>query len=60
MTEEKEEEKETKKEKGKVELTQVVTETTPAFQLPDGTTVDMQQYLVWLGNQIYEIRQNTG
>ncbi len=60
MTEEKEEEKETKKEKGKVELTQVVTETAPAFQLPDGTTVDMQQYLVWLGNQIYEIRQNTG
>ena len=49
-------EKETKK-ITEVELTQVVTETAQAFKLPDGTTVDINGYLVWLGNQILAIKR---
>ena len=40
-----------------VELTQIVKETDFAFKLPDKTLVDKNQYLVWLGNQIWEIKK---
>lgn len=52
--------KEPKEEKDTVQLTEVVTGTAPAFQLPDGTIVGMEDYLVWIGNLVYKIKKNTG
>ena len=46
--------------KDEVELTSVATQTAPAVKLPTGEVVSMEDYLVWLGNQIYEIKKNTG
>jgi len=43
-----------------VQLTQVATQTAPAVILPDGRTVGIEEYLVWLGNLVYEIKKNTG
>jgi len=58
----KQESEEPKKEekKDEVELTEVVTQTAPAIKLPDGNVVSMEQFFVWLGNQVYEINKNTG
>jgi hypothetical protein len=54
MTEKKEE---VKTEKSAVELTQVVTDTRPAFKLPDGSVVQFEEYLVWLGNEVHKIHK---
>jgi len=54
------EKKEEEKPKDAVELTEVVTQTAPAVKLPDGTVVQMEEYLVWLGNLVYKISKNTG
>ena len=43
-----------------VELTEVVTGTAPAYKLPDGEVVGTEQYLAWLGQQIWQIKKNTG
>jgi len=47
--------KQTKKEG--VSLTSIATQTAPAFQLPEGKVVSFEEYLVWLGNQVYAIKQ---
>ena len=62
MVEKKEDKPEEEKaEKGEpVQLTEVVTGTAPAFKLPDDTVVGMEDYLVWLGNLVYNIKKNTG
>ena len=57
MVEKKESEPKTNKEI--VELTQVVTGTAPAFKLPDGEVVGMEDYLVWIGNLVWNIKKNT-
>jgi len=46
--------KEIKKE---VELTEVVTGTAPAFKLPNDKVISLEEYLVWIGNQIVEIKK---
>lgn len=40
-----------------VELTSVVSETQPAFKLPDGSVVNINEYLAWLGEQLYTIKR---
>lgn len=54
------EEEENKKNVEGVQLVDVTTKTAPAFKLPDGSIVDMEDYLVWMGNLIYKINNNTG
>ena len=60
MAKEESEEPKQNEKKDEVELTEVVTQTAPAIKLPDGTVVSMEQYFVWLGNQVYDIKKNTG
>lgn len=55
MAEKKEEVKQTK---DTVELTEVPTQVAPAVRLPDGEVVGMEAYLVWLGQQIYDIKKS--
>ena len=52
-----EKEKESKQ-SATVELTEVVTQTAPAVKLPDGKVVSMEEYFVWLGQQIFEIKKS--
>ena len=40
-----------------VEATQIVTQTAPAFKLPDGEVVGLEEYLVWLGNQVLAVKK---
>ena len=47
-------------EKKEVELTEVVTQTAQAFKLPDGTILDVNGYLTWIGNQIIGLRKALG
>ena len=49
-----------KKKEDVVELTEVVTQTAPAFKLPNGDVVGFEDYIVWLGNMVYHIKKNTG
>ena len=53
-----EEKKETKKTDDTVELTEVPTQVAPAVKLPGGEVVGMEAYLVWLGQQIYDIKKS--
>lgn len=46
-----------KEEPKKIEITSVVTSTAPAFQLPTGEVVGLEQYLVYLGNIIVNIEK---
>ena len=41
-----------------VKLVEVPTEMGIAYQLPDGKEVNMQDYLVWLGNKVNEMSKN--
>jgi len=50
----------TEEEKKEVELTEVVTQTAQAFKLPDGTILDVNGYLTWIGNQIIGLRKALG
>lgn len=43
-----------------VELTEVVTQTAQAFKLPDETVVDVNGLLVWVANQLINIRKAIG
>ena len=43
-----------------VELTEVTTQTAPAIKLPDGRIVGVEEFLVWMGNLVYQIKKNTG
>ena len=52
-----EKEKETKQ-TDTVELVEVPTQVGPAVKLPSGEVISMEQYLVWLGQQIYEIKKS--
>jgi hypothetical protein len=55
---EEETKKDKKEAKKEIELTQIVTQTAPAFKLPDGTIIaDLNEYLVWLGNLILETKK---
>lgn len=51
---------EAKEKKSEVELVEVPTETALVFQLPDGTKVDSNVYLVWIGNMLLDIRKRVG
>lgn len=42
---------------GQVEVTEIVTQTTLGYKLPNGETVDLNQYLVWLGNLVLDIKK---
>lgn len=46
--------------KEEVQLTEVITGTAPAFKLPNGEIIGMEEYLVWIGNLVYKINKNTG
>ena len=47
----------TDKEKAKIEVCEVVTQTEKAFKLPTGEAVDLHTYLVWLGNEVLSIKE---
>ena len=51
---------EEKREEPRVELSRIVTQESPAFKLPDGSVVELYDYLIWLGNQILEMRKVVG
>lgn len=40
-----------------VEVTQIATETQPAFKLPSGKILNLYEYLSWLGNEINIIKK---
>ncbi len=44
----------------RVSLTQVVTGTAPGYKLPDGKVVSLDEFLVWMANNILEIRRAVG
>lgn len=46
---------ETKPEVKQVESTLMIETTKPAFKLPDGEIVEINDYLVWLGNLVYQM-----
>ena len=46
---------ETKLEVKQVESTLVIESTKQAFKLPDGEIVELNDYLVWMGNLIYQM-----
>jgi hypothetical protein len=41
-----------------VELVEVATQTEKQYQLPDGKVVDIQGYLIWLGNIVLEVKRS--
>lgn len=43
--------------KKNIELIEVTTETEQKFKLPDGSVVTLNEYLVWMGNLIYETKK---
>lgn len=49
--------KKPKEEIKKVEETLMIESTKPAFKLPDGEIVELNAYLVWLGNMIYQLNK---
>jgi hypothetical protein len=51
------EEKKEEKLKPSVKLVEVPASYATVFQLPDGTQLDGQKYLEWLGNEILAIRK---
>ena len=46
---------ESKPEIKQVESTLIIESTKPAFKLPDGEIVEVNDYLVWLGNLVYQM-----
>ncbi len=48
------------KTKKEIELIDVVTATEKRIQLPDGTVMGVEEYLVWLGNKIINIGRSVG
>lgn len=46
---------ESKQEIKQVESTLMMESTKPAFKLPDGEVVEINEYLVWLGNLVYQM-----
>lgn len=46
---------EVKPEIKQVESTLLIESTKPAFKLPDGEIVEINDYLVWLGNLVYNM-----
>ena len=46
---------ESKPEVKQVESTLIIESTKPAFKLPDGEIVEVNDYLVWLGNLVYQM-----
>lgn len=57
MAEEQKKEEE-KKEEGKVELGTVPTGQATVYKLPDGKVLNLDEYLVWLGNLMYKISKS--
>lgn len=53
-------EEEKKPLKKEIELIDVVTATEKRIQLPDGTVMGIEEYLVWLGNKIINIGRSVG
>lgn len=49
-------EEEQKKRQG-IEMTQVTTQSAPAYKLPDNSIVGLDEYLVWMGNTLLEIKR---
>lgn len=52
---EKEVKQESKQEIKQVESSLLIESTKPAFKLPDGEIVEINDYLVWLGNLVYNM-----
>ena len=50
-------EKKVEETKDKVEVTEVVTQTEVAYKIPTGEVLNFPQYLVWMGNQIVELKK---
>lgn len=46
---------EPKEELKQVEATLMIESTKPAFKLPDGEIVEVNELLVWMANKIYEM-----
>lgn len=46
---------EAKPEIQQVEATLMIESTKPAFKLPNGDIVEVNEYLVWLGNLVYNM-----
>jgi len=45
------------KAKESIELAEIVTQTETGYKLPDGKVVTFPEYVVWLGNQILELKK---
>ena len=45
------------KEESKIEITEVPTQMALAYKLPDGTTASPEELLLWIANQIWDIRK---
>jgi len=41
----------------KIEITKVVVQEANAYKLPTGEVVNFEEYIVWLGNQILQIKR---
>ena len=41
-----------------IKLKRVTKDTKEVFELPDGSEVELNEYLVWLGNMVYEIKKS--
>ena len=50
-------EKKVEETKNRVEVTQVVTQTEVAYKLPTGEVLSFPEYLVWMGNQLIELKK---
>lgn len=48
---------EKQKPKEMIEVAEVVTQTDVGYKLPDGKVVSYPEYIVWLGNQILELKK---
>lgn len=48
------------KEEALVEATEVTVQTTKAFKLPNGEVVDINDFFIWMANEIIAIRKAVG
>lgn len=41
-----------------IELTEIATQTAPAYKLPDGNVVQAEELLLWIAQQVWEIKKS--
>ena len=48
------------KEKQQVKVIDIPTQFAKAFQLPDGTQMTLEEYLAWIGTEVYNLKKVWG